>query len=883
MNVEPNNRKWITKSTLIVIPLLIACAFIFHFFFLESDNAFSSTGDALTQFGFFTFLIQHAFKDGNLFWSFNYGLGGDLFKEFSYYYSTAPFFWITLLLPKLNLEQIFDLKLYMSIIKNFLAMLFMYVSLRYHKKTAFSSFIASIIYGGCITFIRHSLLWDFMADAIVFLPLVIWGLDKYIIEKKKGLFLFATACMLASNFYFAFMISIFIYIYAFFQYFATQQNKSIKSFVTYYIRIALLYALSLGLAAFCFIPSVNGVLSADRLSKKFHIPLFFEDSFYKNVVESIFFIHDPEYQLALPVFLLFLGFMGLFIREKTIFNKVLFTIFMFILYLLPYTYSVFNGFSAMQSRWFFLFVFVIAQAIAYILDWLLSHKSKFIYVLTTIVLASGTFIYGFNHKLNVNGKAFTKIDYITMGVIVASIIMLSIWRFVPKKFIQFLIALNILFNLAIVNYAYSDKSLGEYFGQARVTKETLHASGYDNKEEIAAIRYIQNQDKDFYRVINPNSVHNTPFVQEYHGTSTYQSLVDFYVHDFMKNKYNVMQKTDTPSMFFQLDNRLFLENMLGVKYYVMGADVTPENIPYGYKLLKQVGTHNIYENENALPLGVVYDSAISEEEFSKLNFAQRDQLLLDAVVVNNAKNYSLAHFDTNKLDSKSLPIHHDQIKWENIEKNGDILTVHENGRMIVPVDSSNVLGDYLVELKIKDVNKNTFTVNINGKSMVKGHEDGAYSYPLERFVYNLGKNNHPSELTISIDPGEYSLQDLQVNVTNYQNMKEKVTALKENRLQNIYIKNNYLKGDINSKKDGLLYLSVPYSKGWSVKVDGKEASFVKANSSFIGIPIQKGSHTIEMTYVTPYFKLGVIISITSLIICILLMVFEKKRRQKSSQ
>ncbi len=66
-------------------------------------------------------------------------------------------------------------------------MVFMYGSLRYHNKTAFSSFVAAIIYGGCITFIRHSLLWDFMADAIVFLPLVIWGLDKYIIEKKHGL------------------------------------------------------------------------------------------------------------------------------------------------------------------------------------------------------------------------------------------------------------------------------------------------------------------------------------------------------------------------------------------------------------------------------------------------------------------------------------------------------------------------------------------------------------------------------------------------------------------------------------------------------------------------------------------------------------------------
>ncbi|MGR5883739.1 YfhO family protein [Bacillus cereus] len=69
--------------------------------------------------------------------------------------------------------------------------------------------------------------------------------------------------------------------------------------------------------------------------------------------------------------------------------------------------------------------------------------------------------------------------------------------------------------------------------------------------------------------------------------------------------------------------------------------------------------------------------------------------------------------------------------------------------------------------------------------------------------------------------------------------KKKQKKLTENRLENIYYKNNYLKGDIKSNKDGLLYLSVPYSKGWTIKIDGKETEFTKANSAFIGVPITK--------------------------------------------
>ncbi|MFJ8416182.1 YfhO family protein [Bacillus paramycoides] len=875
MSVKPNN-KIFSKKTIIIIPTLLLCAFAFHYFFLTSNQVFSGSGDALEQFGFFTFLLQHAFKDGNLFWSFDYGLGGDLFGEFSYYYSTAPFFWITLLLPKLNIEQIYDMKLYMSILKNFLAMLFMYGSLRYHNKTAFSSFIAAIMYGGCITFMRHSLLWDFMADAIVFLPLVIWGLDKYIIEKKRGLFLVAAALMLASNFYFAFITSIFIFIYAFFQYFATQQNKTIVSFLTYYIRIGLLYGLSLGLAAVCFIPSVNAVFSADRLTKKFDIPLFFDDKFYKDLMETIFFLYDPEnHQLALPALILFLIIFGMFIRDKLIKNKVFFTFFMFILFMLPYTYSVFNGFSAMQYRWLYLFVFVIAQTIAYILDWMIVHKKeyKLPYIISSLV-SIGLFIYAFYRKVNINvtDKPLQAVDNILLGTVVLSAITVCLWRYLSKHFIQFLVVLNVLISTISMNYMYANNMLSTVFGQSTVSAERLHESGFDNKEEIAAIRYIQEHDKDFYRILNPGSSRNTPMLQGYHGVSTYQSLVNYYVHDFMKNKYNVFQGYDTPSMFYQADSRLLLENMLGVKYRVLHADTDPKNIPYGYKLLKQVGPYNVYQNDYALPLGYVYDSSISEEEFSKLNFAQRDQLLLHAVVVNNVKDFSLTHFDKKNLNSKPVSINMEKVQLENMEKENNKLIVHGDGKMIVPIHYPNTPGDLVVELKIK--NKGSFHAVVNGKDMGKGEDTGAYSYPLERFVYNLGKDDRPDQLTISIDaPGEYELEDLQANIVNYEGIQKETEKLTENRLQNIYYKNNYLKGDINSNKDGLLYLSVPYSKGWTIKVDGKETEFTKANSAFIGVPITKGSHVIEMTYVTPYFKLGMIISIISLIICVALLVF----------
>lgn len=120
------------------------------------------------------------------------------------------------------------------------------------------------------------------------------------------------------------------------------------------------------------------------------------------------------------------------------------------------------------------------------------------------------------------------------------------------------------------------------------------------------------------------------------------------------------------------------------------------------------------------------------------------------------------------------------MKWENIEKEKDILTVHENGRIIVPIDNNDMLGDLLVEIKIRNINKESFGVTVNDKSMIKGNEDGAYAYPLERFVYNLGKDAKPTELIISIPtPGQYELKDLQINSTNYQTVPKKSKYFKK--------------------------------------------------------------------------------------------------------
>ena len=65
---------------------------------------------------------------------------------------------------------------------------------------------------------------------------------------------------------------------------------------------------------------------------------------------------------------------------------------------------------------------------------------------------------------------------------------------------------------------------------------------------------------------------------------------------------------------------------------------------------------------------------------------------------------------------------------------------------------------------------------------------------------------------------------------------------------------NEITGDISVSEKKALVLSVPYSKGFTAYVDGKETKLQKANTMFMALELEPGSHEIRLTYCTPYLK-----------------------------
>lgn len=76
----------------------------------------------------------------------------------------------------------------------------------------------------------------------------------------------------------------------------------------------------------------------------------------------------------------------------------------------------------------------------------------------------------------------------------------------------------------------------------------------------------------------------------------------------------------------------------------------------------------------------------------------------------------------------------------------------------------------------------------------------------------------------------------------------------------------------------LLYFTVPWSNGWIAKVDGFETKIINSGG-MMALKIPAGEHQIVFTYHTPGFRVGSLVSATS--VCIFMgFVFINKRKKR---
>jgi uncharacterized membrane protein YfhO len=95
---------------------------------------------------------------------------------------------------------------------------------------------------------------------------------------------------------------------------------------------------------------------------------------------------------------------------------------------------------------------------------------------------------------------------------------------------------------------------------------------------------------------------------------------------------------------------------------------------------------------------------------------------------------------------------------------------------------------------------------------------------------------------------------------------EDVASLKKNTLELTKFSQNHMEGKIYLEQKKILFFSIPFDKGWHLKVDGKNQNLLMVNIGFLGALIEPGNHRIELDYVPPYLKISLILCFSGIII-----------------
>lgn len=494
---------------------------------------------------------------------------------------------------------------------------------------------------------------------------------------------------------------------------------------------------------------------------------------------------------------------------------------------------ILNGFSGVTYKLSSFWIILIMLLTVAQIDWNEIHaqkKERRSFVICTVtVLALILAMYKLPMVIDVVQEALNvSICFVILEYIAVSLLLL-------KK------DLNYCAKVFLVLLVYSEVVMLAY--PVYNDRATVDGSEYtDNTvEAVAKIKEIEGD--SFYRIDKQyESVQMCDsLAQDYYGTAFYiggmgpgNEIASFYndlrLPIFSKNR-----------MAWGTSSYDGVQAVLGIKYALTKDDSIAN---YGYTKIGEAGDVDIYENENAIPMGFVYNYAIERSAFEKLDSKQRQQVLLRACLVEDGSDGlpMLSNEILEELELTEALFEKYEISYESAENYSFVFE---------PTTEDEMLAVKIIFDKTGRGNLCYSTEDGTSNSMLILQEDSDTGQ-----IFEIAENN--VSCIWSNSPNWAEITSLRIakipKAEYYAAYEQDIDNLKKSAVEIINFEDNYLKGCFSTETDGMLYLPVPNNSGWLVYVDGKIQERQTINDAFMGISVSAGEHIIELLYLAGTFQ-----------------------------
>ncbi|MDR0903492.1 MAG: YfhO family protein [Ruminococcus sp.] len=836
--------------------------------------------------------------DGSFLNSFSRNLSGEFIGIFAYYLA-SPFTLVVMLFPR---GYITEAILVMQLLKVGAAgVAFCFYLFKSRKVNPSTGIIFSIMYA-CCAYMIVQLMNPMWIDGLIFLPLICLAIEIVVDKGRFAFFAVVLALMFISNFYIGWMITIFCCLY-FLAYYFLISEKSIAGVPvwqskSYLFKSGVKFAaggiLAAGIAAWLLLPLYSSLsLGKLEFTTPNYTPKAYFDMllFFKNMLPNVYDTCRPEGSPAVycgiaALILVPLYFMNpeINIRKKFGFGglaaAILASMYVSTIDLVWHGFQLPNWLPYRYSFIFsFLCLIMAADALKHIKGVKAGRVGAAFFAITVFVLWLDYL--DLDHVDKLPAIWFT----ISFAAIYALVLYLLIKGKSAASMFTMLICMTVIefgvsttYNVYRINsdVVYSNRSsYNRYITLGRNTVEKIHEMDPSPFYRI---------EKNFKRTVNDALAFGSYGIS--HSSSTFNAgpiqflrragygygghYVEYngetYVTDALLGIKYVMEK-GTPETYIKDDN--------GIITGKNPPEIKPSKHYDNLVLVNADDTEMfcVYENPYVLPIAYMANEAIKNVTVdNSTNPFELQNQLLSKVAGNSTKPY----FKRIRIESTTP---------ENVIEGSygahDKWTVASAGENAQIKFEFTAPTDDLVYAYFPAIYERQVNIWLDGDFLQYYYEGGKMS------IMTLGRfepgSTHELIMTIDNDKDEVLYTDELIYYLDMDMFTETIDAIKTGGMNVTEFSEDRIVGTVNAEEDGILFTSISYEPGWDVYVDGVQAEIIPlCDKALIGVPLTAGEHTIVFKFFPQYMGIGIIASVISLLIVIVVAYFEMKRAAAES-
>ncbi|HIW74801.1 MAG TPA: YfhO family protein [Firmicutes bacterium] len=801
---------------------------------------------------------------GSALYSFDVGLGGSFLPLFAYYLS-SPFNLLLVAFPESMLNEGI---LVVTLLKNALTAFCFAACVQYVYSRRDPSVVAvSILYSMMMYLIAYS--WDIMwLDCVMILPIVVMSFEKLMRTGRYLPYVLSLAYALYANYYIGFMLCLFLVLY--FIVYWVRRPRSAEERARCFGRFSIGSLLGGGLTMFLLLPtflSLAHTSAAGGELRELTSNFAMFDLLGRHLYESTPTIRSGNLPniycglLAVVLLPIFATLRSIPLRRRLAYLGLV-AVMAFSL-VLNQPDLIWHGLHApndLPYRFSFLYSFVLLLIAFETLGHL--REIRFRQVGGTLLGLLAYLMLAERFKTLAEPAKSGEYSFISIyasllfAALYAGVLLLGTRRRAARTAYCGLLLVVTIEMVTNGGATFKTLNANEYFTArkdyvANDITQALHTA-VDRAEEIGD----QAADGAFYRLeFLPRRTTVDTALYDYHGMTVFASSNPQSVTKFMN--YLGYANNGVNSYLY----RSFVpaaDSLFGLKYVILSSRLGSHP---QLTLLEQSGTaenpYYIYENAAALPVGFLVEDSIKDWNPTQYNPIRSQNNLYSCMTGDAEELYTMATLaadltgtgsvgsSTGSSFSMSVSGGQSSASFE--------ATVAETGQVFVYVDCGAA---------------ESISVSGGGNTWS--------SSPSEPYIIDAGTLSEGDVVTVTVTSEMSCSGNIYVATLRDEVFERQLAALQESPLVVTESGDTRLYGTVNAAKDGVLFTSIPYDAGWTVKVDGRQVDTFAAGDAMLAFDLEAGEHTVEITFFTVGLLPGIVISVVSLVLLVLLLWFIQK-------